>query len=299
MVKIIRPVLDFIQYIINGISVGGLYALIAVGYSMVFGILKFVNFAHGDIYMLGAYLVMSLGVLVIPIWYAIPLGVLGCALVSVGINHFIYRPIQSENRLILLISAVAMSLFLENIIQLLFTAEVQSFPFSLPDDVIILGEKIIIRVMDIWITGITIALAFLTWLFVRSTKTGRGIRAVASNRTAALITGVPLDKIVSITFFIGSVLATIAGTMQSMATNQLTPLMGISAGLKAFSAAVLGGVGSIWGSVLGGFILGLSESILIGLGFSTWKDSLAFIFLILILFVRPQGLLGEKQLVKV
>jgi branched-chain amino acid transport system permease protein len=293
-------VIALLQYILNGISVGGLYALIAVGYSMVFGILKFVNFAHGDIYMLGAYLVMSLGALTLPIGYSIPLGILACALISVVINHFVYRPVQNENRLILLISAVAVSLFLENVVQLLYTSEVQSFPFSLPDDVLLFADgKLIIRVMDLWITAITLVLALGTWLLVKYTHAGRGIRAVASNRTAAIIAGVPVDRVVALTFFIGSVLATIAGTLQSMATNQLTPLMGISAGLKAFSAAVLGGVGSIWGSVLGGFILGLSESILVGLGFSTWKDSLGFVFLILILLIRPQGLLGEKQFTKV
>ncbi len=291
--------MDYVQYLINGISVGGLYALIAVGYSMVFGILKFVNFAHGDLYMLGAYLVMSFAALTLPMGYAIPLGILVCALVSVFINYFVYRPIKNQSRLTLLISAVAISLFLENIIQLFFTGEAQAFPFALPDDIIILQDKIVIRVMDLWIVSITLLMAFLTWAFVNKTKAGQGIRAVASNRTAALITGIPIDKIVSLTFFIGAVLATIAGTLQGMSTNQLTPLMGISAGLKAFSAAVLGGVGSIWGSVIGGFILGLSESTLIGIGFSTSKDALAFIFLIGVLLIRPEGLFGKKQLLKI
>ena len=278
---------------------GGLYALVAVGYSMVFGILKFVNFAHGDLYMLGAYLVMSLGVLAVPLYYAIPLGVLGCASISVAINYFIYRPVKNENRLVLLISAVAVSLLLENLIQLIYTAEVHDFPFSLSDDVILWGERIIIRKMDIWVTLISLLVAFSTWSFVKTTRTGRGIRAVASNRTAALITGVPIDRVISLTFFIGAALATLAGTLQSMITNQINPLMGVSIGLKAFSAAVLGGVGSIWGAVLGGFILGVSESVLIGLGYSIWKDSLAFVFLILVLLTRPQGLFGEKQLIKI
>jgi branched-chain amino acid transport system permease protein len=292
-------VIDFIQYLINGISIGGLYALIAVGYSMVFGILKFVNFAHGDLFMLGAYLVMSLGVLAVPIGYAIPMGIIGCSLVSIAINHFVYRPVKTENRLILLISAVAVSLLLENGVQLLFTGDAQAFPYSFPDDVIIFKDRLIIRVLDFVTAMISLLVAFLTWAFVRATKTGRGIRAVASNRTAAMISGVPLDRMVSITFFIGASLATIAGILQSLTNNQLTPLMGVSAGLKAFSAAVLGGVGSIWGSVIGGFLLGTSESILIGLGFSAWKDSLAFIFLIAFLLVRPQGLFGKRQIIKV
>ena len=291
--------IDFIQYLINGLSVGGLYALVALGYSMVFGILKFVNFAHGDFYMLGAYLVMSFGVLTIPIFYAIPLGILGCSLISVSVNYFIYRPIKHENRLILLISAVALSLLLENSIQLIYSAGSLEFPFSFPDEVIFLGENLIVRQMDIWVIVITTILAFFTQLAVAKTKIGRGIRAVASNRTAALISGVPIDRIISFTFFIGAALATLAGTLQSMINNQIYPLMGISIGLKAFSATVLGGIGSIWGAVFGGFILGVSESVLIGLGWANWKDSLAFVFLILILLIRPQGLFGEKQLIKI
>lgn len=278
---------------------GGLYSLVAVGYSMVFGILKFVNFAHGDLYMLGAYLVMSLGVLAVPVQIAIPLGVLVCALVSVGIQSFIYKPIKTENRLVLLISAVAVSLLLENGVQLIYKAEVRDFPFSLADDVILIGERIIIRKMDIWVTGISLGVAGMTWVFVHLTQAGRGIRAVASNRFAAAITGVPIDRIISITFFIGAALATLAGTLQSMMTNQISPLMGVSMGLKAFSATVLGGVGSIYGAVMGGFLLGISESVLVGLGYSIWKDSLAFAFLILVLLVRPQGLFGKKHLIKV
>jgi branched-chain amino acid transport system permease protein len=285
--------------LINGISVGGLYALIALGYSMVFGILKFVNFAHGDLYMLGAYLVMSLGILSVPVAYAFPIGMVGCALISVLINYLIYRPAQNENRLILLISAVAVSLFLENIVQVLFTSETQAFPFTFANGIILVGDQIVIRYIDIWIVGVTLLLTLSTWLFVKKTKIGRGIRAVASNRTAALITGVPVDRIVSLSFFIGAILATVASIFQSITTNQLTPLMGVGAGLKAFSAAVLGGVGSLWGAVLGGFFLGIAESILIGLGFSPWKDSLAFVLLILILLLRPQGLFGEKQVVKI
>jgi len=291
--------MNFIQYLINGMSVGGLYALVALGYSMVFGILKFANFAHGDLYMLGAYFVMGLGVLTVPIQFAIPVGMIGCALASVAINYFIYRPVQNENRLILLISAVAVSLFLENIIQAVFSAETRAFPFSFADGILVYGEHLVVRVIDLWVVGVTLLLAYLTSLFVNKTKAGRGIRAVASNRTAALITGVPVDRIISITFFIGACLATVASVFQSVTTNQLTPLMGVSAGLKAFAAAVLGGVGSLWGAVIGGFVLGIAESVLIGIGFSAWKDSLAFVLLITILLVRPQGLFGEKQVVKI
>lgn len=291
--------LDFLQYLINGISIGGLYALIALGYSIVFGILKFVNFAHGDLYMLGAYLVMSLGILSMPIAYAWPLGMIGCALISVLINYLIYQPAKNKNRLSLLISAVAVSLFLENTIQLIFTAETQAFPFILTDNIIVILDHIVIRILDLWVIATTLLLTFFTWYFINNTKIGLGIRAVASNQIAAQIVGVPVNRIISLAFFIGAMLATVASVFQSIMTNQLTPVMGVAAGLKAFAASVFVGIGNLWFALIGGLILGITESILIGLGLSPWKDSLVFLLLIFLLLIKPQGLLGNKQVVKV
>ncbi len=291
--------LNLLQSLINGVSVGGLYALIALGYSLVFSILKFVNFAHGDLFMLGAYLVMSLGLLALPLPLALTFGMFGCGLISVFIAKRVYQPLEKQDRLTLLISAVAVSLLLENGVQLFYRAEARSFPFAFNDDIILIGEALVVRHIDILIVSVTAALAICNWVLISKTRIGMAIRAVASNRTAALISGLPVDRIVTTTFFIGAVLATVAGVLQSLTTNQLTPLMGVAAGLKAFAAAVLGGIGSLWGAVFGGLFLGLLESVVIGLGYSEWKDCIAFILLILILLIRPQGLLGQKETVKI
>jgi branched-chain amino acid transport system permease protein len=291
--------MNLIQYFVNGLAVGGLYALIALGYAMVFSILKFVNFAHGDIYMMGAYITMILGVLSGPLRFALPLGLIGTAMLSVWIYHFVYQPAQNQNRLILLISAVAVSLFLENVIQVLFSAESQPFPFAFQDDILVFADQIVIRTIDLWMIFTALSLAMLTWIFVYKSKMGSGIRAIASNRAAAIMIGIPVDRLISVTFMMGAALATVASVFQSLATNQLTPIMGVAAGLKAFAASALGGTGSLWGAVIGGFFLGISESILIGLGLAAWKDSLAFVLLIFVLLVRPQGLLGQKLVVKI
>lgn len=290
---------DFIQFFINGLSIGSLYALIAVGYSMVFGVLKFVNFAHGEIYMLGAYFVMALAMQGSPIWFAILGGMLATGFISVLINKYIYRAFGKDNRLGILISAVCVSMFLQNFVQIAFSPDAISFPFALPGNIILLPKNLIIRVMDLIILAIMLISSTLTWLFIQKTKIGMGIRAVASNTSAAQIIGVPIYKLGSATFFIGGLLATLGGALQGMAINQIIPLMGVGAGLKAFAAAVLGGVGSIWGAVAGAMIIGMAESILIGLGLSLWKDSLAFVILISFLLFRPQGLFGNKQIVKV
>jgi branched-chain amino acid transport system permease protein len=290
---------DFFQFLVNGLSIGSLYALIAVGYSMVFGVLKFVNFAHGEIYMIGSYFVMSFALLHIPLYLSLPLGMLTTAIFSVLINRYIYQPLQNKDRLIILISAVCVSIFLQNIVQVIYSPDALSYPYSLPTDIYILNNDIVIRIMDIYIVLIMMIVTTLTWLFIRKTKIGLGIRAIASNSEASKIIGIPRKNLIAVTFFLGGLLATLAGALQGMSTNQIMPLMGVGAGLKAFAAAVLGGIGSIWGSVFGGIIIGISESILIGYGYSLWKDSLSFVFLILFLLFRPQGLFGQKQIIKV
>jgi branched-chain amino acid transport system permease protein len=291
--------IEWLQFFINGASLGSLYALIAVGYSLVYGSLKFVNFAHGDLYMLGSYFVMQSALFAFPMWFSIPFAFVICGLVSVLIYKIVYKPLLQSNRLFVLIAAVAVSLFLESAVQIIFSPNVQSFPYQLPENIIFLGDTLVVRVADIIITSIALGTAFFTWIFIEKTKIGLGIRAVASNSFSASIVGISVHKIISVTFFIGAVLATLAGTLQGMSTNQLTPFMGIAAGLKAFAAAVLGGIGNIWGAVLGGFLIGFAESIFIGFGYSSLKDSFAYVLLIFILFFLPQGLLGKKQLVKV
>lgn len=282
-------------------AIGGLYALVAIGYSLVFGILNFVNFAHGDIYMLGAYAVLILGTLGLPLVAALPLAALACALLGAGLYLLFYRPLASRARLTLLIAAVAVSLLLQNGAQLLFGAEAQAAVFALPDDIWVFETwgDLVVRVMDVWIVGVALLLALVTWLLVRCSRLGLAIRAVASNPRAAAMVGVPVARVVAFTFALSAALATVAGALQSMATNQVMPLMGLGAGLKAFVAAVLGGMGSLWGAVLGGFALGLLDGLLVGLGAARWKDVVAYGLLILLLLVRPQGLLGRARWVKV
>lgn len=291
--------LEWIQFLINGASLGSLYALIAVGYSLVYGSLKFVNFAHGDLYMLGSYFVMQSALLMFPMWISIPVSFVLCGLMSVLIYKMVYQPLIHGNRLFVLISAVAVSLFLEYAVQIIFSPNAQSFPYQLPDEVFMMDDTLMVRLSDMIITAIALLSAFFTWLFVEKTKIGLAIRAVASNSFSASAMGIPIHRIISVTFFMGAGLATIAGTLQSMSVNQITPFMGIAAGLKAFAAAVLGGIGNIWGAVLGGFLIGFAESLFVGFGYSSLKDSFAYILLIFILFFLPQGLLGKKQLVKV
>ncbi|KAB8031840.1 branched-chain amino acid ABC transporter permease [Fluviispira multicolorata] len=290
--------LDFTQAIIDGIAIGSLYALIAIGYSMVFGVLQFVNFAHGELFMLGAYFVMLFLTMGAPLWVAILFSLLSVGTIAVVIERIAYKPLRKHSRLAPLITAVAMSLFLQNIIQVLFSPNSLSFPINIPGNIVTLGE-LFVRIRDIGIFSLTLLLAFLLELFLFKTKAGTGIRALAMHADASKLCGVPFNRTVSLTFFIGAVLAVIAGTIQGMATNQIFPLMGVNAGLKAFAAAVLGGIGEIRGAVLGGLVLGISESMLVSYGLSTYKDGFAFVILILVLLIRPQGILGRTQLVKV
>lgn len=290
--------IDLIQAIIDGIAIGSLYALIAIGYSMVFGVLQFVNFAHGELFMLGAYFVMQTLTMGAPLWFAIFISLLAVGLIAVVIERVAYKPLRKHSRLAPLITAVAMSLFIQNTVQVLFSPNSLSFPVNIPGNIITFGE-LFVRIRDIGIFTLTIVLALLLELFLTKTKAGKGIRALAMHGDASRLCGVPFDRTVSLTFFIGAILAVIAGTIQGMATNQIFPLMGVNAGLKAFAAAVLGGIGELKGAVLGGVFLGISESLLVSYGLSTYKDGFAFVILILVLLVRPQGILGRAQLVKV
>lgn len=291
--------IDFLQYLLDGLAAGSVYALIAVGYSMVFGVLQLVNFAHSELYMLGAYLVMLLFAQGAPIWAAVLLAGCGVGVFAVLMEKFAYRPLRASGRLAPLITAVGISIFLQNLVQALFSPNPQAYPFHLPSGIFEFGEDILLRQRDVLIFVLAIVLTLGLEVFVRYTKPGKGIRAVAIHPQAARIVGVPYNHIVSLTFFIGAFMAVIAGALQGAATNQIWPYMGVSIGLKAFAAAVLGGIGVLPGALVGGLVLGIVESLLVGYNLSTFKDGAAFLILILVLLVRPQGLLGKKVLVKV
>jgi branched-chain amino acid transport system permease protein len=291
--------IDFLQYVIDGLAIGGLYALVAVGYSMVYGVLQMINFAHGELYMLGAYFVMVLLGAGAPVWFALIGGAIGVGLFAVLMERVAYRPLRGAGRLAPLITAVGLSLFLQYGVQLVFSPNPLSYPYQLSGEIIEFGEDFLVRERDVLIFTVTVVLTLMLECFVRYTRPGAGIRALAMHPMAARVVGVPINRTIALTFFIGALMACIAGALQGMAVNQIWPYMGVTSGLKAFAAAVLGGIGVLPGALLGGLVLGVSESLLVGYDLSTYKDGAAFLILIAVLLLRPQGLLGRARLVKV
>lgn len=313
---------DFLQYVFDGLAVGSVYALIALGYSMVFGVLQLVNFAHGELFMVGAYFVMYAISLGLPWPVALALGMVCVGLFAVVMERLCYKPLRGAGKLAPLITAVGLSLLLQNLVQAILGPNPQSYPASLPDgrfwDILkpIVPDpsqvqlpqlpeglfdwgEVVIRHRDILIFAVAVFVTVGLEVFLRKSRPGRGIRALALQPNAAKLVGVPFDFTISMTFFIGAALAVLAGLLQGMADNQVTPYMGISSGLKAFAAAVLGGIGVIPGALIGGLVLGITERLLVGYDLSTYKDGAAFFILILVLLLRPQGLLGRARMVKV
>jgi branched-chain amino acid transport system permease protein len=302
----------FVQELVNGLTQGALYALIALGYSMVYGVLKLLNFAHGDLYMIGAFI----GYFVIQ-WFGgstgltipVPLLILimfllaggGCGVLGVVIERFAYRPLRDAPRIAPLITALGVSFFLENAALLLWGASYRSYntsAFVSFSSGIHIGPLNIdnMRLMTILLS---VALMFGLRLIVDRTALGRSMRAVAIDREAAEMLGINVDFTISATFFIGSVLAGVAGVMAGLVFNQVYTLIGFVAGLKAFTAAVVGGIGSIAGAVLGGFVIGIAESMFTGYVSPQYTNLLVFGLLIVVMLVRPSGLLGRVQLQKV
>ncbi len=295
----------FFQQIVNGISLGSIYALIALGYTMVYGVLRLINFAHGDVYMLGAYAGYYLSrklrgdepSLVSAVLVMIG-SMLACALVGVVIERFAYRPVRRASRLTLLITAIGVSLFIENGAQLVFGPDPKFFPSLAPRADFRLGQ---VRITSEQMTVIVVSVLLMLALrfFILRTRTGKAMRAVSFNLDAAKLMGISTDKIIAITFGLGSALAAAAGVLIGMQIPKIDPLMGIMYGLKAFVAAVLGGIGNIPGAVLGGLLIGVSEVMVVGYLSSTYRDAIAFGILILVLLLRPQGILGRVQKEKV
>jgi branched-chain amino acid transport system permease protein len=302
----------FLQQVVNGLTTGSLYALIALGYTMVYGVLKLLNFAHGDVYMIGAFI----GYFVIQ-WFggstglSIPVPLLllimfllagvGCGLLGVAIERFAYRPLRDAPRIAPLITALGVSFFLENSVLLLFGAQTRIYNTS---DFISFGSGIHVGALDIDIVrilviGLSVILMFALRLLVARTTLGKSMRAVATDREAAEMLGIDVDRTIAMTFFLGSALAGIAGVMAGLVFNQVFNLLGFTAGLKAFTAAVIGGIGSIAGAMLGGILIGLAESFTTGYISSTYQNLIVFGILIVVMLVRPAGLLGRAPLQKV
>jgi branched-chain amino acid transport system permease protein len=299
---------EFLQQLINGLALGSILALIALGYTMVYGILRFINFAHGDIFMLGAFAGFYLapkvanifptpsilsGLVVMGIAMAI------CAVIGVVIERFAYRPLRRSPKLTVLITAIGVSLFLEYSGQLFFGAAPKKFPALIPVYPITHFGGLSFNSNQIVVIAITLLLSLALRFIVLKTKIGAAMRALSFNPEAAALMGINTDVVISFTFALGSALAAAAGILFAVNYPAIDPLMGILPGLKAFVAAVLGGIGNLPGAALGGLIIGVTETLVAGYISSTYRDAIAFAILILILLIRPSGLLGKKEIEKV
>ena len=290
----------FIQQLINGLSLGSIYALIALGYTMIYGIIKLINFAHGDIYMIGAYIgyacikYFNLG-----LFPSLLISMALCALLGFAIEKIAYKPLRNATRIAALITAIGVSLFLEYSTMFVVKATVRTYPQILKDISFKPISGIVINIQQIFIFSITIILMLVLQFIVHKTKIGKAMRAVSSDKDAAQLMGINSNSVISFTFAIGSALAGAAGILVGIYYNSINPLMGILPGLKAFIAAVFGGIGVIPGALLGGVAIGVIETMVSGYGNSLYKDAVAFAILIIILLVKPSGLLGKNTREKV
>ncbi len=302
----------FLRQTINGLTLGSVYALLAIGYSMVYGILKLLNFAHGEVYMFGAFagygmLVMLGGPVspLVPVWLLIPLMFLAAIVVSttVGLTmeRFAYRPLRNSSRIAPLISAIGVSFFLQASALFLFSAGFRSYDAP---DLIDISTGVSIGPVDVWLVRVLVivvaaVLMVLLTLWVNNSRTGKAVRAVSFDREAAEMMGIDVDRVVVVTFLIGSALAGVGGVMAGLVFGRIFHFMGFTAGLKAFTAAVVGGIGSIPGAMLGGLLIGMAESYTTAYISSTFQNLIVFSLLIIVLLVKPTGLLGKPEFVKV
>ena len=304
----------FVQQIVNGVTLGSVYALIALGYSLVYGILKLLNFAHGDVYMIGAFI--GFGVLAvfggasnlslpIPLVFVLMFlaAMVGCSVLGVTIERFAYRPLRDAPRIAPLISALGVSFFLQNSALLLFSGNFRSYDsFSLYDGRLFLPltfGPLRISPMRLLVIGSALALMVALTLLVGRTQVGRAMRATSHDREAAAMMGIDVDRVIVVTFLIGSALAGAAGVMTGLVFERVYHTMGFLAGLKGFAAAVVGGIGSIPGAMVGGLVIGLAESFSIAYVSSTFSDLVVFAILIAVMLLRPTGLLGKADIKKV
>lgn len=292
--------MEWLQQLVNGVSLGSIYALIALGYTMVYGIIKLINFAHGDVFMIGAfvgfYAISSWGLGFFP---ALIIAMIICAVLGVVIERLAYKRLRNATRIAALITAIGVSLLIENLVIYFRGPQLESYPKDL-----IANEKINIFGADIssqslLILAVSISLMVILQFVVHKTKIGKAMRAVSHDAEAAKLMGINVDNTISATFAIGSALAGAAGVIFGLYYTKIDPLMGVIPGVKAFIAAVLGGIGSIPGAMTGGMLLGVVETTVSALGFSLWRDAAAFIILIIILIFRPAGIFGKNTREKV
>jgi len=297
----------FLQQLINGLTLGGVYALVALGYTMVYGILELINFAHGEIYMLGAYVgIISLGLFTALGWTesapfasligAVMIAAIYCGATGAMVERVAYRPLRRAHRLTLLISAIGVSIVLQNVVMLTQGSADKIFP-ELPGvaaaTTFPVGDATV-SALQLWIVAVSALLMIGLQLLIRKTRLGLAMRATAQDPRMASLVGIRVDRIIAVTFVIGSVLAAVGGVMVAMYYGVVNFVIGYVAGIKAFTAAVLGGIGNVPGAMLGGVLLGVLEGLAAGYVSNEYKDAVAFVILILVLIVRPTGLMGER-----
>ncbi len=293
--------MEFLTQILNGLGLGSIYALVALGYSMVYGIVQLINFAHGDIIMVGGYMVfVALSMAGMPLWLAIPFSIVVCALAGLLIQRVAYRRLLNHNaaRISLLITALGVSIFLQNLFMLLFTPNPRTMPSLFPAQPLEFGGIILTSDTLINIV-VSVGLMVALQLLVRRTKIGKAMQATSEDTGAAKLMGINTNYIVAFTFAVGSALAAVGAILYCSSYPQIKPTMGSLLGLKAFVAAVLGGIGSIPGAMLGGYMLGVVESLTKAYISTTITDAVVFAILILVLLVKPAGLLGKNRKEKV
>lgn len=290
---------EFLQQLINGISLGSIYALIALGYTMVYGIIRLINFAHGDIYMVGAFIgFFATTVLKLPFLPAIIIAMAGCAVLGMLVERIAYKPLRHAPTITLLITAIGVSFLLEYGMIWVMTPQPRAYPNLLPTYQFNISG-LIISVQQLFILAVALVLMVLLHFLVQYTKAGKAMRAVSFDKDAAALMGINVDSVISYTFALGSALAGAAGMLVGVYYNRIDPLMGIMPGLKAFVAAVLGGIGIVPGAMMGGLLMGVAEALVSAFLSSTYRDAVAFAILILILLIKPTGLLGKKTQEKV
>lgn len=287
----------FLQHLANGISLGSLYALIAIGYTMVYGILRLINFAHGDIFMMATYFAFyTILIFHIPWYFSFIIAIVLTALLGISIEAAAYKPLRDAPKISVLISAIGASFLLENLAIVLFGGVPKPFPTPniLTDMVNIKG--VMIQKLTFYIPIITIVFLLILAYLINKTKSGMAMRALSKDIETSKLMGIDVNKTISFTFGLGSALAAVGGIMWALKFPQIQPLMGVMPGLKCFIAAVIGGIGNITGAVIGGFILGVIEILLVAFlpSLTGYRDAIAFILLILILLFKPTGIMGEK-----
>lgn len=291
-----------LQHMTNGISLGSLYALIAIGYTMVYGILRLINFAHGDIFMMSMYFAfLGVAVFNLPWFVVFPLVIIVTGLFGMGVEKLTYKPLREAPKISILISSIGASFLIENLSTVFFSGLPKRFPVPELFEKTIVIKGVSIQMISFIIPVVTMVFLAILVYIINKTKTGMAMRAVSKDYETARIMGIDVNKVISLTFGIGSMLAAVGGLMWGSRFQQITPLMGIMPGLKCFIAAVIGGIGNIKGAVMGGFILGMGEIMLVAFfpSYTGYRDAFAFILLIIILLVKPTGLTGEKIAEKV